>query len=65
MLRGEIQFLTGKEAREALKEAKRNRETETERMAVMTGEDAREIKRELSVYVDDSVKPAAESESEE
>jgi DNA-directed RNA polymerase subunit omega len=65
VLRGEIQFLTGKEAREALKEAKRNRETETERMAVMTGEDAREIKKELSVYVDDSVKPAAESESEE
>jgi DNA-directed RNA polymerase subunit omega len=25
----------------------------------MTGEDAREIKKELSVYVDDTVQPAA------
>ena len=33
-------------------------------MAMMTGEDAREIKKELSVYVDDSPKPAA-AESEE
>jgi DNA-directed RNA polymerase subunit omega len=33
-------------------------------MAMMTGEDAREIKKELSVYVDDSPKPAA-PESEE
>jgi DNA-directed RNA polymerase subunit omega len=32
-------------------------------MAMMTGEDAREIKKELSVYVDDSPKPApAETE---
>ncbi|HXF93443.1 MAG TPA: DNA-directed RNA polymerase subunit omega [Nitrospiraceae bacterium] len=65
VLRGEVQFLTGKEAREALREAKRSRETETERMAAVTGEDAKEIKKELSVYVDDSVKPAAEPESEE
>jgi DNA-directed RNA polymerase subunit omega len=34
-------------------------------MAAVTGEDAKEIKKELSVYVDDSVKPAAEPESEE
>jgi DNA-directed RNA polymerase subunit omega len=42
-----------------MKEAKRGREGESERMAMMTGEDAREIKKELSVYVDDSPKPAA------
>ncbi|MDF2460210.1 MAG: rpoZ, partial [Nitrospira sp.] len=44
---------------DAMKEAKRGKEGETERMAMMTGEDAREIKKELSVYVDDSPKPAA------
>lgn len=64
VLRGEIKYLVGKEARDAMKEAKRGKEGETERMAMMTGEDAREIKKELSVYVDDSPKPA-EVESEE
>ena len=59
VLRGEAKFLIGKEARDAMKEAKRGREGESERMAMMTGEDAREIKKELSVYVDDSPKPAA------
>jgi len=59
VLRGEIKFLVGKDARDAMKEAKRGKEGETERMAMMTGEDAKEIKKELSVYVDDSVKPAA------
>ena len=58
VLRGKIKYLTGKEARAAMKEAKRGKEGETERLAMMTGEDAREIKKELSVYVDDTVKPA-------
>ena len=48
----------GKEARDAMKEAKRGKEGETERIAMMTGEDAREIKKELSVYVDDTAQPA-------
>jgi DNA-directed RNA polymerase subunit omega len=59
VLRGEVKYLIGKDARDAMKEAKRGKEGETERMAMMTGEDAREIKKELSVYVDDSAKPAA------
>ena len=59
VLRGEAKYLIGKEARDAMKEAKRGKEGETERMAMMTGEDAREIKKELSVYVDDSPKPVA------
>ena len=59
VLRGDTTYLVGKEARDAMKEAKRGKEGETERMAMMTGEDAREIKKELSVYVDDSPKPAA------
>jgi len=34
-----------------------------ERIAVMTGDDAKEIKKELSVYVDDSSKqPPSETE---
>lgn len=64
VLRGDVKYLVGKEARDAMKEAKRGKEGETERMAMMTGEDAREIKKELSVYVDDSPKPA-EAEPEE
>ena len=59
VLKGEAKYLVGKEARDAMKEAKRGKEGETERMAMMTGEDAREIKKELSVYVDDSPKPPA------
>ncbi|MBH0206218.1 MAG: DNA-directed RNA polymerase subunit omega [Nitrospira sp.] len=59
VLRGKIPYLTGKEARDAMKEAKRGKEGETERMAMMTGEDAKEIKKELSVYVDDTAKPQA------
>jgi DNA-directed RNA polymerase subunit omega len=59
VLRGHVKYLTGKEARDAMKEAKRGKEGETERIAMMTGEDAREIKKELSVYVDDTVQPMA------
>jgi DNA-directed RNA polymerase subunit omega len=59
VLRGQVKYLTGKEARDATKEAKRGKEGETERIAMMTGEDAREIKKELSVYVDDTIPPAA------
>lgn len=64
VLQGKIKYLKGKEARHAMKDAKRGKESETERMAMMTGEDAREIKKELGVYVDDSTKPA-EHEAEE
>lgn len=65
VLQGRIQFLTGKDARQALKEVKKGRESEVERaVTVESAEDSREIKQELSVYVDDSTK-AAESESEE
>jgi DNA-directed RNA polymerase subunit omega len=58
VLRGDTKFLVGKEARDAMKEAKRGKEGETERIAMMSGDDAREIKKELSNYVDDTVKPA-------
>lgn len=64
VLQGKIKYFKGKEARQAMKDAKRGKESETERMAMMTGEDAREIKKELGVYVDDSTKPP-EHEGEE
>jgi len=57
VLRGEVKYLIGKDARDAMKEAKRGREGETERIAMMTGDDAKEIKKELSNYVDDTPKP--------
>ncbi len=57
VLKGQVKYLMGKEARDAMKEAKRGKEGETERIAMMTGEDAKEIKKELSVYVDDTVQP--------
>lgn len=56
VLRGETTYLVGKEARDAMKEAKRGKEGETERIAMMSGDDAREIKKELSNYVDDTAK---------
>lgn len=62
VLRGEVKYLMGEEAREAMREAKRVKEGETERLAMMTGEDAKEIKKELSVYVDDAAKPAPTEE---
>jgi DNA-directed RNA polymerase subunit omega len=63
MLHQKVAFLTGKEAQKAIKEAKRGKDSEMERIAVAaTREDAREIKKELSVYVDDSPKPAEAKE---
>ncbi len=59
VLRGLTKYLIGKEARDAMKEAKRGKEGEMERIAMMSGDDAKEIKKELSNYVDDTAKPAA------
>jgi DNA-directed RNA polymerase subunit omega len=65
VLQGQVPFVIGKDARQAMKEAKRGKEGEVERMVLTgSGEDVQEIKKELSVYVDDSVKPA-EGETEE
>lgn len=64
VLHGQVQYLCGKDARLAAKEAKKTKEGEIERMMMGVREDAREIKKELSVYVDDSTTPK-EAESEE
>jgi len=65
VLKNQVQFLTGKDARQAMKEAKKQRERELERMTVAraVGEDAKEIKKDLSVIVDDS-KPAEPGEED-
>ena len=65
VLRGQVTYLIGQEARDAMKESKRGKEGEMERVALMTGDDAKEIKKELSVYVDDSPKPPMVAESGE
>ncbi len=65
VLHGEIKHLRGEEAREALKEAKRGKDADAERMAEIAGEDAKEIKKELSVYVDDSANPEQLIEGQE
>lgn len=60
-----VEFLTGKEARQALKETKRGKESEVEPMASAESvEDMQEIRKELNQYVDDSTK-APEPEGEE
>jgi DNA-directed RNA polymerase subunit omega len=65
MLKGKIHFLVGKEAQKAMKEARKQRERELEKltMAQVAGTDAAEIKKDLSVVVDDS-KPAEASEDD-
>lgn len=65
VLHGHIEFLTDKDARQAIREAKRGKDSEVERAVIVeSAEDAREIKKELSILVDDSVK-AEEPEGEE
>ena len=64
VLRGQTKYLVGQEARDAMKESKRSREGEMERVVSMSGDDAKEIKKELSVYVDDTP-PTVVGESEE
>jgi DNA-directed RNA polymerase subunit omega len=65
VLKGKVEFVTGKEARQAMKEARKVRERELERltMAHVAGDDASEIKKDLSVVVDDS-KPVEASEDD-
>ncbi len=65
VLRGYVHHLQGQEARQAFKDSKRGRETDADHIAVVGGEDAQEIKKELSMYVDDTVKPVAPPETEE
>ena len=62
-LANELTFLSGKEARLAQREARRKREELMRRRALLEREEeiSAEIKKDLSVYVDDSARRAAES----
>ena len=61
-----VKYLMGQEARQALRETRQGLEREFEpALLAEADEDAKEIKQQLSVYVDDSPKePAAEAEPE-
>ncbi len=61
-----VKYLVGQEAREALREARRGLDREFKpAMLEEADEDAKEIKQQLSVYVDDSPKePAVEADPE-
>ncbi len=65
VLQGHIHHLRDQDARQALRDSKGGKGAEAERMAVVAGEDAQEIKKELSLYVDDSSKPRESTEGEE
>jgi DNA-directed RNA polymerase subunit omega len=57
VLQGNVEFLMGKEARQALKEVRKTVEREfDESLLGETDEDAKEIKQQLSMYIDDSPK---------
>lgn len=60
VLRGNVDYLIGEEARQALREAKQNQEHPGHPSgSAEADEDAKEIKRQLGVYIDDSPKEAA------
>ena len=60
VLGGNVDYLIGEEARQALRETKQNQEHPGHPSgSAEADEDAREIKRQLGVYIDDSPKEAA------
>ena len=66
VLADNVEYLMGQEAREALREARRSLDGEFEpALLAEADEDTKEIKKQLSVYVDDSPnEPVAEAEAE-
>ena len=67
-LQGKVEFLMGEDARAALRDVKRHVERDFDQaLLAETDEDAKEIKQQLSVYIDDSPKdaePEGEAETE-
>jgi DNA-directed RNA polymerase subunit omega len=61
-LAGELKYVTGKDARLAQREARRKREELVRKRALLEREEeiSAEIKKDLSVYIDDSARRAAE-----
>ena len=67
VLQGNVEFLMGEDAKQAIREAKlANQRPIDPALYAQPDENAQEIKKELSVYIDDSSQPQpAEGESEE
>lgn len=66
VLHGDVPYLMGEEAREALRDSKRHTERGFDPALLAEGdEDAKEIQQQLSVYIDDSPKPAEPVEATE
>lgn len=62
-LNGELTFVTGKDARLAQRDARKKREELMRRRALLEREEeiSAEIKKDLTVYIDDSARRAAET----
>ncbi len=64
VFRGEVDYLVGQDARQAIRDAKRGMERDSEHPISAEGdEDAKEIQKQLSVYIDDSPKVVEPVES--
>lgn len=64
VLAGGVEYMMGEEARQALRDSKRHTERGGFDPALLAegDEDAKEIQQQLSVYIDDSPKPAEAAE---
>ena len=63
VLRGDVAYLMGKDAQEAIRDAKRSIGPEFDHSLLIEGdEDAKEIQKQLSVYIDDTPKVAEPAE---
>ena len=64
VFRGEVNYLVGQDARQAIRNSKRSMEGDFDQSMVAEGdEDAKEIRQQLSVYIDDSPKGVESAES--
>jgi DNA-directed RNA polymerase subunit omega len=63
VLAGDVAYLTGEDARQAIRDDRRNVGPEFDQSILAEGdEDAKEIQKQLSVYIDDTPKPAEPAE---
>ena len=66
VLAGDVAYLTGEDARQAIRDDRRNVGPEFDQSILAEGdEDAKEIQKQLSVYIDDTPKPAEPAEDTE
>jgi DNA-directed RNA polymerase subunit omega len=66
VLRGDVKYLIGQDARQAIRDSKRQTERGFDQAVLAEGdEDAKEIQQQLSVYIDDSPKVAEPEEAAE